>query len=104
MSKHIPGSPSILVENMGGAGSMIAANYIYNQAKPDGLTIGNWIGGLILQQALGAKGIAFDAAKFEWVGAPVRINNICAFTRKSGFTSLDKSWRARDDHLLVVPC
>jgi tripartite-type tricarboxylate transporter receptor subunit TctC len=90
MSKHIPGSPSILVENMAGAGSMIAANYVYNQAKPDGLTIGNWIGGLILQQALGAKGIAFDAAKFEWVGAPVRINNICAFTRKSGITSLDK--------------
>jgi tripartite-type tricarboxylate transporter receptor subunit TctC len=75
---------------MAGAGSMIAANYIYNQAKPDGLTIGNWIGGLILQQALGAKGVAFDAAKFEWVGAPVRINNICAFTRKSGITSLDK--------------
>jgi tripartite-type tricarboxylate transporter receptor subunit TctC len=90
MSKHIPGSPSIQVENMAGAGSMIAANYIYNQAKPDGLTIGNWIGGLILQQALGAKGVAFDAAKFEWVGAPVRINNICAFTRKSGITSLDK--------------
>jgi tripartite-type tricarboxylate transporter receptor subunit TctC len=71
---------------------MIAANYVYNQAKPDGLTIGNWIGGLILQQALGAKGIAFDAAKFEWVGAPVRINNICAFTRKSGITGLEK-WK-----------
>ncbi len=69
---------------------MIAANHVYNQAKPDGLTIGNWIGGLILQQALGAKGIAFDAAKFEWVGTPVRLNNICAFTHKSGITSLDK--------------
>ena len=90
MGKHIVGSPSILVENMGGAGSMIAANHLYNQAKPDGLTIGNWIGGLILQQALGAKGIAFDAAKFEWIGAPVRINNACVLTRKSGITSLDK--------------
>src|SRR5919106_1212094 len=57
MSKHIPGSPSIQVENMAGAGSMIAANYVYNQAKPDGLTIGNWIGGLILQQAPRAKSI-----------------------------------------------
>lgn len=90
MGKHIAGSPSVLVENMPGAGSMIAANYLYNQAKPDGLTIGNWIGGLILQQALGAKGIAFDAAKFEWIGAPVRINNACLLARKSGITSLQQ--------------
>jgi tripartite-type tricarboxylate transporter receptor subunit TctC len=46
MGKHIAGAPSILVENMGGAGSMIVANHVYNQAKPDGLTIGNWMAGL----------------------------------------------------------
>jgi len=90
IGKYIPGSPTVLVENMAGAGSMIAVNYTYNQAKPDGLTIGNWIGGLVLQQYLGAKGVSFDAQKFEWVGSPVRINNICAFTKKSGITSLDK--------------
>ncbi len=90
MGKHIAGNPTVTVENMAGAGSLIAANYIYNQAKPDGLTTGNWIGGLIIQQYLNAKGVAFDAPKFEWVGAPVRINNICAFTKKSGITSLDK--------------
>jgi tripartite-type tricarboxylate transporter receptor subunit TctC len=90
MGKHIPGNPTVLVENMPGAGGMIAANHNFNQAKPDGLTIGNWIGGLILQQYLGAKGINFDAQKFEWVGAPVRINNICAFTKKSGITSLER--------------
>lgn len=90
MGKHIPGNPTMAVENMAGAGSLIAANHIYNQARPDGLTIGNWIGGLIIQQYLNAKGVSFDAQKFEWVGAPVRINNICAFTKKSGITSLDK--------------
>ncbi len=95
MGKHIFGSPSILVENMGGAGSMIAANHLYNQAKPDGLTIGNWIGGLILQQALGAKGIAFDAAKFEWIGAPVRINNACVLTRKSGSQAWTNGWNRK---------
>jgi tripartite-type tricarboxylate transporter receptor subunit TctC len=93
MGKHIPGAPTVLVENMTGAGSMIAANYVYNQAKPDGLTIGNWIGGLILQQYLGAPGIAFDAAKFEWVGSPVQINNACVTTRKSGITSIER-WLA----------
>src|SRR5262249_52892454 len=45
MSKHIPGSPSIQVENMAGAGSMIAAHYVYNQTKTDALTIGTWISG-----------------------------------------------------------
>jgi tripartite-type tricarboxylate transporter receptor subunit TctC len=73
MGKHIPGKPTVVVENMTGAGSLIAANYIYGQAKPDGLTIGNWIGGVILQQYIGAKGVAFDAAKFDWIGAPAQI-------------------------------
>jgi tripartite-type tricarboxylate transporter receptor subunit TctC len=90
MGKHIPGSPTVSVENMAGAGSLIAANHIYNRATPDGLTIGNWVGGLILQQYLNDKGVSFDAQKFEWVGSPVRINNICAFTKKSGVTSLDR--------------
>lgn len=68
--KHIPGNPTMIVEYMPGAGMMIAANYLYNIAKPDGLTIGNWIGLLVLQQVFGTKGIEFDARKFEWIGAP----------------------------------
>ena len=90
VGKHIPGSQTVSVENMVGAGSLIAANHIYNRATPDGLTIGNWIGGLILQQYLNDKGVSFDAHKFEWVGSPVRIHNICTFTKKSGITSLDR--------------
>ena len=46
MGKHIPGQPSIVVENMTGAGSLIAANHVYKVAKPDGLSIGHFIGGL----------------------------------------------------------
>ena len=52
LGRHISGNPSIVVENMTGAGSLIAANHIFNAAKPDGLTIGNWIGPLVVQQAL----------------------------------------------------
>lgn len=63
MSKHIPGNPGLLVENMTGAGSLIAANHVYKVAKPDGLTIGHFIGGLFLGQVLGQKGIEFDDAK-----------------------------------------
>jgi tripartite-type tricarboxylate transporter receptor subunit TctC len=90
MGKHIAGKPTVVVENMAGAGSLITANHIYNQAKPDGLTIGNWIGGLIIQQYLNAKGVSFDAQKFEWLGSPVRINNICAFTKRSGIINLER--------------
>ena len=49
----------MIVENMTGAGSRVAANYLY-RAPPDGLTIGNFIGSLLLQQIMGDKGIEFD--------------------------------------------
>ena len=57
MGKHIPGNPSFAVENMPGAGFLISANHMYNVAKPDGLTIGHFIGGLFLQQLLGKPGV-----------------------------------------------
>ena len=64
--KHIPGNPSVIVENMPGAGGFIQSNYMF-QAKPDGLTVGNNIGGLILQQIMGAKGANFDGKRFEYI-------------------------------------
>jgi tripartite-type tricarboxylate transporter receptor subunit TctC len=90
MTRHIPGHPTIIVENMPGAGSLISANYVYKIAKPDGLTIGHFIGGLLLSQVLGQKGIEFDARKFEYVGAPTYEHPVCAMTKASGITSLDK--------------
>lgn len=53
LGRHIPGKPTVIVENMPGAGSLIAANHAYKIARPDGLTIGNFAGGLVLAQALG---------------------------------------------------
>jgi tripartite-type tricarboxylate transporter receptor subunit TctC len=93
IGKHIPGQPSVVVENMTGAGSLIAANHVYKVAKPDGLTIGHFIGGLFLGQVLGQKGIEFDARKFEYVGAPISDHVVCAMTKASGITSIEK-WMA----------
>lgn len=93
MPRHIPGNPTVVVQNRPGAGGLISSNFLYHKARPDGLTIGNWIGGLILQQYLGNKGVRFDAARFEWVGAPVRIHNVCIVTRQSGILDVDE-WRA----------
>ena len=93
MNRHIPGNPTFIVENMTGAGSLVAANHVYKVAKPDGLTIGHFIGGLFMQQLLGKPGIEFDARKFEYIGVPVKDNPVCALTRKSGVTTMEK-WAA----------
>ena len=87
--KHVPGNPRTVVQNRTGAGSMIAANYIFNRAKPDGLTIGNWIGPLVLQHVLGKKGIKFDGRKFNWLGVPSTDDNTCALTKASGINSIE---------------
>jgi tripartite-type tricarboxylate transporter receptor subunit TctC len=90
MGRHISGNPSVIVENMTGAGSLLAANHLYKVAKPDGLTIGNIHGNQILNQVLGSPGIEFDARRFEWIGVPVKDNGACALTKASGITSLEK--------------
>lgn len=101
MTKHVPGKPSMLVQNMTGAGSLIAANYMYNKAKPDGLTIGNWIGGLIYQQVFGNKAVQFDARKFEWVGTAVQGTAACALMANTGITSVDQ-WRAAKNPVKIA--
>jgi tripartite-type tricarboxylate transporter receptor subunit TctC len=94
MGRSIPGNPAIIVENMTGAGSRVAANYLF-KAPADGLVVGNFIGSLILQQIMGDKGIEFDGAKFEWLGAPVQDESVCALTKASGISSLDDWFAAR---------
>ena len=93
LGKHLPGQPSIIVENMPGAGSLIAANQLYKVAKPDGLTLAHFNGVLFLGQVLGQPGIEFDARKFELIGAAVKEDVVCAMTKASGVTSLEK-WMA----------
>src|SRR5678816_4478559 len=90
MGKHVPGNPAIIVENMPGAGSMISANYIYKAAKPDGLTIGHFIGGLFLQQLLAKPGIEFDSLKFEYIGVPAQDHFILGVAKSTGITDPEK--------------
>jgi tripartite-type tricarboxylate transporter receptor subunit TctC len=93
LGKHIPGHPAVTVENMTGAGSMIAANFVYRAAKPDGLTIGHFIGGLFLQQLLDRPGIEFDALKFEYIGVPAQDNFVLFLAKNSGIADVEK-WLA----------
>jgi tripartite-type tricarboxylate transporter receptor subunit TctC len=68
MPKYLPGAPNIIVQNMPGASSVVAANYIYSVAKPDGLTVGIPNSSLYLAQLIGRKEVKFDVRKFEWIG------------------------------------
>ena len=73
MGKHIPGKPDMIVQNMPGAGHMIAANYVYNKTKPDGLSlIGSIVPTLYFDQLVGRKEAQYDWAKFVWIGSPVQ--------------------------------
>jgi tripartite-type tricarboxylate transporter receptor subunit TctC len=93
MGRHIPGNPAIVVENMVGAGSLIAANHVYKVARPDGLTIGHFLGGLFLQQVLGKPGIEFDGRKFGYIGAPAQDSQMLAVSKRSGITNAEE-WLA----------
>ena len=68
IGKHIPGNPSTIVQNMPGAGNLIAANYVYNKAEPDGLTVGHFSGSMIFKHILGDQGVMFDGKKFGLAG------------------------------------
>ena len=93
LGRQIPGNPAIIVENMVGAGSLISANHLYKVAKPDGLSMAHFSGGLFMGQVLGQPGIEFDARKFEFIGAAVSEDVVCALTKASGITSVEK-WMA----------
>jgi tripartite-type tricarboxylate transporter receptor subunit TctC len=89
MGKHIPGQPKVITQNMPGAGSMKVMNYLYNAARKDGTFIGTFARGMVIEPLLGhAKGTAFEATKFNWIGSISNEVSVCAFWH----TSPIKSW------------
>ena len=88
IGRFIPGNPTPIVQNMTGGGSLISANYIANRAKPDGLTVGVWNGGFVLQKVLGERKVRFDATKIGWVGAPVKGFPTCAVMGSTGLKTI----------------
>ncbi|MDP2602987.1 MAG: tripartite tricarboxylate transporter substrate-binding protein [Deltaproteobacteria bacterium] len=95
MGKHIPGSPNMIAQNMPGAGSMIAANYIYNVAKPEGLTMGSIGPSLYLDQLIGKKEVQFDWAKFGWVGSAENTPWLLFMKTDTPFKTIDDVRKAK---------
>jgi tripartite-type tricarboxylate transporter receptor subunit TctC len=91
MSKHmprfIPGNPTLLVQPRPGAGGLIAANAVYNAEPKDGTVIGSFGETFVLRQAIGAPGIQFDVAKYQWIGSAINTSIACVARRDSAVTS-----------------
>ena len=89
IGRYLPGNPTRIVENMTGAGGIIAANHLYNRVKPDGLTIGAWASPLVLQQIMGNEAAQFDGRRFGYLGIPSEYETVCTFNQQSGIAKMD---------------
>ena len=94
LPKYIPGNPNIIVQNMAGAGSMIAANFVYKVANPDGLTIGAIHPELYLYQLAGRSEVEYDWSRFGWVGSPATSNHLLYMRADSRFLTINHAVKA----------
>ena len=88
LGDHIPGRPTILPQNMEGAGSLRAANYLYNAAVKDGSVIGMVSRGMAMEPLIGRSHPSFDARKFTWLGSGTNEVSTCV----TGHASAVKTW------------
>ncbi|MGH6767456.1 MAG: Bug family tripartite tricarboxylate transporter substrate binding protein [Xanthobacteraceae bacterium] len=89
ITRHIPGSPNIIVQNMPGAGTLTATNHLYNIAPKDGTTFGSFSRNLPPQAVLGRPNFRFDPRKFEWIGSPETVNRVCVVGAASKAKTID---------------
>ena len=97
MPRYIPGNPGMVVQNMPGAGSLRAANFVANAASRDGLTLGVFGAPAALEPLFGNKDAKFETVKFAWLGNMIRDTAACGTWHNSGITSLDQIINAKTD-------
>jgi tripartite-type tricarboxylate transporter receptor subunit TctC len=97
IGKHIPGNPNFIVQNMPGAGHVVAVNYLYTNVKPDGLTlIGSVIPSLYLNQLIGRSEVQFDWSKLTWIGSPARGNSQMYMRSDSPYKTIEEVRTAKE--------
>jgi tripartite-type tricarboxylate transporter receptor subunit TctC len=87
LPRHIPGNPTVIVQNMPGAGGITSANYVYNRADKDGLTIAILQGPLTYAQLGNSHNVQFDMRKFGWLGSANFTSNTCVFSKRAGIAN-----------------
>jgi tripartite-type tricarboxylate transporter receptor subunit TctC len=93
LGKHIPGNPTVVAQNMPGAGSLRAANYLYNVAPKDGSTIGVFARGMAMEPLIGTGDARFDSRKFTWLGSATNEVSVCATFEGSKVKTWDDALR-----------
>ena len=96
IGKYLPGNPNVIVQNMPGAGHMIAANYIYNVAKPDGLTMGAINAGLYFEQLIGRSEVKFDWTKYSWIGNATKSPQVLYMRADSPYKTIEDVRTAKE--------
>ena len=96
MGRYLAGNPNIIVQNMPGAGHMIAANYVYTVAKPDGLTLGAINAGLYFEQLIGRPQVKFDWTKFTWVGNATKSPQVLYMRADTPFKTVEDVRSAKE--------
>ena len=88
-TKNIPGNPNIIIQNVAGAASLIAANQVYNIAKPDGLTLAALFPALYFDQLVKKPEVKYDWAKWNWIGSPVTSNHLLYMRADTPYKSIE---------------
>jgi len=96
MGKRIPGKPEVIVQNMPGAGSVVAANYVYSVAKPDGLTLGMPSANIYMDQLVGRGEVRFDVRKFNWIGTQDKRHLVFYMRSDAPYKSLGDIIKAKE--------
>src|SRR6476660_2666399 len=89
LGRHIPGAPSIIVQNMPGGGGLKATNYLYSLAAKDGLELGALNRLVPIWSIMGSQGANFDAAQFGWLGSPASDTNLCIVSKAAPIRNVD---------------
>lgn len=89
LGSHLPGAPNVIVQNMPGAGSLRAANYIYSLAPKDGTAVGTISRATVFDPLLGLPGAQFDATKYAWIGSANNEVGVCVAWRNTPVNSYD---------------
>lgn len=93
IKRHIPGNPTVIMQNRPGGGGFRAANHLYNIAPTDGTVIGMLLSGTTMAARINSKGVRFDPTKFEYLGGGATIRGTITIRKDTGVTSLEDATR-----------